>query len=351
LPITSSDEEWQAGEKVIYTIAPSGNNINRPFPFAIATIAGGTNNVNQGQLSVKWDGTALSKLFNLDFEAPSKSGVYSVGFKTFTMTVTATDTHVPPASSIVSVTINLIDVQEAPYFNHATRVANSGFYRFSIPEHSPISNAVNAKATIDTARSVNAGNQTLGGVLAIDDDVADIGRLAYSLSSTTIFSINSITGVISGGSGATVLDFETTKTYSLNVIVTDGFSNTDTATLVIDVTDVNEVATWDNTGIFDRVGAAVNSLSLIENATVGTILGSVRAIDPDSPTSTGCVGCSQRIYSLIANAESLPFAVNPSTGVLTLANPSLIDWEDKTLWQPTVAVTDSSVLLFRPQRW
>jgi hypothetical protein len=167
------------GEKVIYTIAPSGNNINRPFPFAIATIAGGTNNVGQGQISVKWDGTALSKLFNLDFEAPSKTGVYAVGFNTFTMTVTATDTHVPPASSIVSVTINLVDIQEAPYFNSATRVANSGFYRFSIPEHTPISSAIGAMATIDVTRSINAGNQTVGGVLATDDDVADIGRLRY----------------------------------------------------------------------------------------------------------------------------------------------------------------------------
>jgi hypothetical protein len=341
-PILSSDTEWVNGEKVIYTIAPSGNNINRPFPFAITTIAGGTNNVGQGQLSVKWDGTVLSKLFNLDFEAPSKTGVYSVGFKTFTMTVTATDTHVPPASSIVPVTINLIDVQEPPYFNSATRVANSGFYRFSIPEHTPISNAVNTKAAIDVARSINAGNQTVGGVLAFDDDVADIGKLAYTLSSTTIFSINSVTGVISGGSGATALDFETIKNYTLNVIVSDSVSSTDTSTLVIDITDVNEVASWDGTGIYDQRGSAVNSLSLVENATVGTILGSVRAIDPDSPTSTGCVGCSQRIYSLIANAESLPFAVNPSTGVLSLVDPSLIDWEDKTLWQPTVAVTDSS---------
>jgi sugar lactone lactonase YvrE len=340
--ILASDQESPTGEKVIYTISPSGNNINRPFPFAIATVAGGTDNVGQGQLSVKWDGTALSKLFNLDFEAPSKTGVYAAGFKTFTMTVTATDTHVPPASSIASVTINLIDIQEAPYFNSATRVANSGFYRFSIPEHTPISNAVNTKATIDVVRSINSGNQTLGGVLATDDDAADIGKLLYSLSSTTIFAINSITGVISGGSGATVLDFETTKTYSLNVIVTDGALNTDTATLVINVTDVNEVATWDGTGIYDRGGAAVNSLTLIENATVGTILGSVRAIDPDIPTSAGCIGCSQRIYSLVANAESIPFAVNPTTGVLTLIDPALIDWEDKALWQPTVAVTDSS---------
>jgi hypothetical protein len=340
--ILASDQEWSTGEKVIYTIAPSGNNINRPFPFAITTAAGGTNNVGQGQISVKWDGTALSKLFNLDFEAPSKTGVYTVGFNTFTMTVTATDTHVPPASSIVSVTINLVDIQEAPYFNSATRVANSGFYRFSIPEHTPISSAIGAMATIDVPRSINAGNQTAGGVLATDDDVADVGRLRYSLSTTAIFAINSITGVISGGSGATVLDFETTKIYSLNVIVTDGFTNTDTATLVINVTDVNEVATWDGTGIYDRGGAAVNSLSLIENATVGTILGLVRAIDPDSPTSAGCIGCSQRIYSLVANAESLPFAVNPTTGVLTLVDPALIDWEDKALWQPTVAVTDSS---------
>jgi hypothetical protein len=340
--ILSSDAEYQTGEKVIYTLSPSGNNINRPFPFAISTIAGGTNNVNQGQLSVKWDNTAFSKLFNLDFEAPTKSSVYAVGFKTFTMTVTATDTHVPPASSIASITINLLDVPEAPYFNHATRVANSGFYRFSIPEHTPISNAVNTRAMIDLARSINAGNQTLGGILALDDDIADIGRLVYSLSSTTIFSISSSTGVITGGAGSTILDFETTKSYSLNVIVTDSTSTTDTATLVIDVTDVNEVATWDNTGIFDRIGSSVNSLSVFENATIGAILGSVRAVDPDSPTSTGCVGCSQRIYSLVSNAEALPFAINASTGVLTLVDPSLIDWEDKTLWQPTVAVIDSS---------
>jgi hypothetical protein len=340
--ILSSDVEWVSGEKVTYTLLPSGNNINRPFPFAISTISGGTNNVNQGQLSVKWDNTAFSKLFNLDFEAPTKSSVYAVGFKTFTMTVTATDSHIPPASSIASITINLVDVQEAPYFNHATRVANSGFYRFSIPEHTPISDAVNTRAMIDLTRSINAGNQTLGGVLALDDDIADIGRLVYSLSSTTIFSISSSTGVITGGAGSTILDFETLKSYSLNVIVTDSVSTTDTATLVIDVTDVNEVATWVNTGIFDSIGSSVNSLSIFENATVGTILGSVRAVDPDSPTSTGCVGCSQRIYSLVANAEALPFAINASTGVLTLADPSLIDWEDKTLWQPTIAVIDSS---------
>jgi hypothetical protein len=46
------------------------------------------------------------------------------------------------------------------------------------------------------------------------------------------------------------------------------------------------------------------------------------------------------VYSLAQNAEAAPFAINAATGAITLA--SLLDWEDKTLWQPTVIVMDAS---------
>ena len=343
--VLANDLEWNSpalNQKVTYTLLATGSNINRAWPFAVLTAAGGTNNVNRGNISIAWDGSSFSSLFNLDFEAPAKAaaaGGGAVGFNVYTGTITATDNAPQSLSSTVPVTINVLDAPEAPYFNRSTRVPATGFFVVSIPEHTPLSAAVGRQCVVSAPPlSSNAANAVNGGVVGFDDDASDVGRLVYSLSSTALFSIAGATGVITGAAGATALDFETTKSYSLTLTVTDFTSRTDTATLTVIITDVNEVAVWNGTGIFFANGAVSPSSTLTwpENTVVGTVLGSARATDPDTPgLLTAAV-----VYSLVANAESTPFTINSATGAITLAAP--LDWEDKQLWRPTVMVMDAS---------
>jgi hypothetical protein len=325
-----------ATQTLTYTLAASGrndagfSNALLPFPFSVQTIPNaGSNSVGQARISVAWDGTSLSTLFNLNFEARSS----------YTMTLTATNKRIPPLSTPVVITINVIDSNEAPFFNKATKVPASGFFAVIINENTPSTPAVGSIAIVDSTKSINAGNTSSGGILGFDEDFSDVGKLTYSLSSTAIFSISSTTGVISGGSGSTVLDFETTSVYSLTATITDGSSLFDTAPLTVYVRDVNEVATF--AGLYTTSGSLISAgtFSLSENSVSGTALGDVKFIDPDlSTTAFGTIR-----YSFAQGAESSPFAINAITGRVTLVNPSLIDWEDKVVWMPTVFVTDTSL--------
>ncbi|MDB5385783.1 MAG: protocadherin Fat 4-like, partial [Planctomycetaceae bacterium] len=99
----------------------------------------------------------------------------------------------------------------------------------------------------------------------------------------------------------------TNNVYNMTVTATADFTPTlSTAQdLTITVTPVN-----DNTPVFIN---ASPTFSLPENSAVGTTVGTVSATDADLPAQT-------LTYSIVSGNASGAFAIDPNTGVITVAN-------------------------------
>ncbi len=84
---------------------------------------------------------------------------------------------------------------------------------------------------------------SVGTVFAIDPDIGDILTFAIIVGDPTgAFSIDPATGEITVAD-ATQLDFETTPSFALTIEVSDSFGLTDTATITIDLNDINDAPT------------------------------------------------------------------------------------------------------------
>ena len=139
--------------------------------------------------------------------------------------------------------ITLNDVNEAPGFDQPS-------YTFSLPENS-------------------ANGTAVGTVSATDVDAGD--SLGYAILGDTggVFAINPSSGAITVAN-TTALDFETTPTFNLQVQVTDTGLLTDTVSLTIDLSNVNEPPTQAFIG--DRSVSAGNLLTFIVSATDPDVL-------------------------------------------------------------------------------
>lgn len=111
-----------------------------------------------------------------------------------------------------------------------------------------------------------------------------------------------------------VFDFEATNRYNIRVRATDQFSAVVENHFVIQVLDVNEPPVFE-----------LATFAIPENSPVGTLVGRVRATDPEG----GLV-----LYSIVRRPEelniNLPFRIDGATGELTVNNPALLDYEIRT---------------------
>ncbi len=139
--------------------------------------------------------------------------------------------------------------------------------------------------------------------------------MTYSLTGDTSgggFKIDANTGVVTVND-ATKIDFESsapTHTYTVTVQASDGTLPSTTQTFTINVADVPLPAPTDT-------DAAANTVA--EGAAAGTHVGiTASAIDPNGPTTH---------YSLIGDTSGGGFTIDPNTGVVTVADPTKIDFE------------------------
>jgi hypothetical protein len=214
------------------------------------------------------------------------------------LTVTVTDSGSPGQSDTATVTIDVTDANEfAPVALDAA---------FSLAE--------------------NASNGTLLGAVAASD--ADGSQtLSYAITAgdpTGIFAIHAASGQITLADGSQ-LDHETLAQHVLTVTVTDSGSPAlaGTATVTIDVTDVNE---------FSPV-ALDATFSVAEDASNGTPLGAVSASDADSSQTLS--------YAITAGNTGGVFAIDAVSGALTVADASQLDYDSVSQYLLTVRVTDS----------
>ena len=154
----------------------------------------------------------------------------------------------------------------------------------------------------------------------------------------TSFSIDTTSGQLQT---AASLDYETKSTYSVTVDVSDGNSRSDSITVTIDVTDVEETVTpppivtpppvqQNNPPHFSE--GTTTTRSVAENTATGTDIGNpVAATDADT-------GNTLR-YSL-SGADAASFSIVSTTGQLRTA--AALDYETQTIYTVTVNVFDGN---------
>ncbi len=215
---------------------------------------------------------------------------------TFTVTVEVTDSRTPGLTDSATITIHLVNLNEAPLVNDQP---------FSVDE--------------------NAANGTsVGTLVATDPDAGD--RLTYSITGGNTdgaFALDADAGEITVANRA-ALDYETHPIFTLTVEVTDNGTPglTDSATITIHLVDLNEAPLVND-----------QSFSVDENAANGTSIGTVVAIDPDAG--------NRLTYSIKAGNTGGAFALDANTGEITVANRAALDYEAHPTFILTVEVTDS----------
>ena len=239
---------------------------------------------------------------SFDFEAAQQ----------YVLTVRVTDG--PGLFDEKTVTINVTDVNEAPTLT---------------VDATPVSAAEDTAAGTVLA-DVDGTDPDLGGGNDGDNNFED---LTYSITAGNaggLFAIDAGTGEISLVAGKS-FDFEAAQQYVLTVRVTDGPGLFDEKTVTINVTDVNEqpILTVDATPV-----------SVAENTVAGTTLADVDGSDPDAGGGNDGDILRGPTFSIMAGNVSGLFAIDATTGEISLAGGKSFDFEAAQQYVLTVRVTD-----------
>ena len=173
----------------------------------------------------------------------------------------------------------------------------------------------------------NAANGTTVGLTAFADDPDGTDTVSYTLDDSAggRFAIHATTGVVTVAGG---INREAAGSYDITVRATSSDTTTTTRTFTITIGDVDE---FDVTAPSDN-NAAANAVD--ENAANGTAVGiTASASDADATTNTV-------IFSLSDNAGGR-FAIDANTGVVTVANGSLLNREAAATHNITVRATSA----------
>ncbi|MDB5516978.1 MAG: hypothetical protein JWQ17_3736, partial [Tardiphaga sp.] len=186
---------------------------------------------------------------------------------------------------------------------------------------------VPADANGATGGSISEGavNGNTVGITASSSDING-GAVTYSLGDNAggRFAINATTGVVTVAN-ASLLDFETATSHKITVVASDG-TLTSSQDFTIAVTDVAPTAPADGDGV---TGGSVSE---------GAVRGDAVGITASSSDIHG----GTVTYSLTDDAGGR-FTIDGSTGVVTVADASLLDFETATSHQITVVASDGTL--------
>ncbi|HET7525450.1 MAG TPA: cadherin-like domain-containing protein [Burkholderiaceae bacterium] len=182
-----------------------------------------------------------------------------------------------------------------------------------------------------SATVAQAENQTAAASLSATDADGDV--LTFSIvggADSARFTINATTGVLTF---ATPPDFEAPADvgadngYDVTVQVSDG-AQAATQAIRVNVGNVNEAPT----------ALQISGDSVVERSAAGTVVGTVRAIDPDAGDLFS--------FSLVADANGR-FAIDPASGQLRVANAAALDFASASQHTLIVQVTDAGGLSYQ----
>ena len=222
----------------------------------------------------------------LDYEAKSA----------YTVTITVSD---GTETATIAVTINVTDTTE----------------------NSPPVFTAGASTTRSVAENTGSGVD-IGAAIAATDVNQD--TLTYSLGGpdASAFSIDGTTGQLRTDAS---LDYETKTSYTVTITVSDGRGGTDSITVTINVTDVDETLP-NSAPVFS--GESITR-AVAENTSSGVNIGSpISATDADNDTLT---------YSL-GGTDAVSFSMDSTTGQLRTDAP--LDYETKNAYTVRITVYD-----------
>ncbi|XP_033745650.1 LOW QUALITY PROTEIN: protocadherin Fat 4-like [Pecten maximus] len=179
--------------------------------------------------------------------------------------------------------------------------------------------------TVSLAESTSVGTAVTT-YTASDDDLSPHDVVSYAISAvtnsgTSVFSIDSTSGSITLSSS---LDYETTTSYVITVVATDGGGTTVTGSVTVSVTDVN-----DNSPIFSP---SAYTVEIAESTSASATVVTTTCADADAADTI--------TYSIASGNSASKFAVS-GTGEVTLA--ATIDYDtETTFYTLTVEATDST---------
>ena len=165
----------------------------------------------------------------------------------------------------------------------------------------------------------NSSNGTVIGTLTGVDP--DNSTLTYSIINPDgRFAIDASTGIVTVLNGS-LLNYENAQSHDIVVQVSDGINAPYTETFTVNLNNVNDNAPSDITGTLPNIN---------ENSSNGTVIGTLAGVDPDNDTLT---------YSIIDNAGGR-FSIDPSTGIVTVLDGSLLNYENASSHDIVVQVSD-----------
>jgi hypothetical protein len=167
-----------------------------------------------------------------DYTALSGSVQIAAGAQTATIDVNVLDDGLVEGNETVTIQLTGTDHPQAGVDPSAATVT------IADDDNAPVINDAIVALAENSPNGTPVYNVDDGG----DDADADGDPLTYSITGGTgmgVFAINPATGLITVANSA-ALDFETTPSFTLTVLADDGFGNTDTAQVTINLTNVNE---------------------------------------------------------------------------------------------------------------
>lgn len=222
----------------------------------------------------------------------------------YTLNIGASDQGTPPQSTVVFVTIHVLDINDNP-----PRFVNNSFF-VNVPEKQ----AVGTVVTTVTAKDKDAGNN---------------GRVRYTIdqgNAGRVFEINVTSGVIILRK---LLDFERRSKYQLRIVARDQGQNSQSSFLYVTVFVLDSN---DNRPTFDRNPVTVQ---LLEGVPINYNVTTITAHDYDSGQN------SWIRYSVDSQSPGPPkFKVDPSSG--TVQTIGKIDRESVDEYTLNIRATDQA---------
>nr|XP_046262623.1 protocadherin beta-15-like [Scatophagus argus] len=221
--------------------------------------------------------------------------------KEITLLLTAFDGGSPQRSGTVVIHVTVLDANDnVPVFSQAV-------YKASLPENSPLDTLVITVSATDADEGVN------GEVIYGFDHVSD--------ENNNVFSLDSKSGEVRVVGG---IDFEKVSSYEMQISAKDGLGLVSYATLIIEITDVN-----DNAPVI-QLKSLANPIP--ENVSPGTEVGIINVQDRDSENNRQ-VRCSIQ--------QNVPFKLVPSIkNYYSLVSTGQLDREVVSDYNITISATD-----------
>jgi hypothetical protein len=278
-------------------------------------------------------GSAASTDLKLEFtDTDSTVWIDNVEFyeanitKTNPQDVILFDYNATSTNKTISLTGTWYTLANDPFYGSITIQPYSSVLLFKGPDlivnHEPIIYNQSFSVYENTANATDIGT-----VSATDPNEGQ--TLTYSIVSgntSSAFALDSATGELSVANSA-ILNYELVTSFPLVIKVQDDGEGTleSQATITVTILNVNEAPTIGN-----------QTFSVFENSMNGTVAGTVVATDPDAGQS--------KSFSILSGNTSNAFAINASTGAISVATSSALDYAVNPSFSLRVKVQDPGVL-------